>query len=125
MIGYRIELSDECMRGDRSHCDDTIYRKNRDGTMEVISPCWCGCHIVAESLKGKDELRGGRVVEMSNFDFNSFEKRQNELKALYKDARIPSEYWEKRRKSRMTQERRRKECSMIAQIAQMEVNGSE
>jgi len=62
---------------------------------------------------------------MSEFDFNSFEKRQNELKALYGDVRIPGEYWKKRRKTGMTPERRRKECFMIAQIAQTEVNGSE
>ena len=57
MTGYRIELSDECMRGDHGHCDGMIYRKNRDGTMEVIGPCQCGCHIAAESLKGKDMER--------------------------------------------------------------------
>jgi len=55
--GHRIELSDECRRGDHGHCDGMIYRKNRDGIMEVIGLCRCGCHIAAESLKGKDMER--------------------------------------------------------------------
>jgi len=63
MTGYRIELSDECRRGDHGHCDGMIYRKNRDGTMEVIGPCRCGCHIAAESLKGKDMERTIRKAE--------------------------------------------------------------
>ncbi|MGC8699356.1 MAG: hypothetical protein ACP5RE_04190 [Candidatus Acidifodinimicrobium sp.] len=49
-----IELSDACKRGDHEHCDGLIYRENKNGMMEVIGPCQCGCHAIKMNMKGKD-----------------------------------------------------------------------
>ncbi|MGC8546075.1 MAG: hypothetical protein ACP5MU_00225 [Thermoplasmata archaeon] len=51
---------------------------------------------------------------MTDFDFNSFEKRQMELKEMYRDVRISREFWKRKRN-------RRRISAEIAQMAEVEV----